>query len=60
MPEPPVGGTQEADVYSFAIIMQEILLRAAPYPNDDYTPTGNSKIVYVATKDQEPTLSFYL
>ena len=27
----PINGTQKADVYSFAIILQEILFRATPY-----------------------------
>ena len=27
----PINGTQKADVYSFAIIMQEIMFRAEPY-----------------------------
>ena len=27
----PINGTQKADVYSFAIVLQEIMFRAAPY-----------------------------
>jgi len=27
----PINGTQKADVYSFAIIVQEIMFRAEPY-----------------------------
>jgi len=27
----PVNGTQKADVYSFAIVLQEIVFRAEPY-----------------------------
>ena len=27
----PISGTQKADVYSFAIILQEIMFRAEPY-----------------------------
>jgi len=31
MTRPPSRGTQKGDVYSFAIIMQEIVYRAQPY-----------------------------
>jgi len=27
----PINGTQKADVYSFAIVLQEIVFRADPY-----------------------------
>jgi len=27
----PINGTQKADVYSFAIVLQEIMFREAPY-----------------------------
>ena len=30
-PDVPVAGTQKADVYSFALCVQEILYRALPY-----------------------------
>ena len=36
----PTNGTQKADVYSFAIILQEIIFRAAPYFIDVDTPKG--------------------
>ena len=32
MDERPVNGTQAGDVYSFAIIVQEILFRTEPFP----------------------------
>jgi len=34
----PINGTQKADVYSFAIILQEIVFRAAPYFMDVDSP----------------------
>jgi len=34
----PVNGTPKADVYSFAIILQEIVYRAAPYFIDVESP----------------------
>jgi len=34
----PINGTQKADVYSFAIILQEIMFRAAPYFLDVDSP----------------------
>jgi len=40
----PINGTQKADVYSFAIILQEIIYRAAPYFIDTETP--KSKLMY--------------
>ena len=36
----PINGTQKADVYSFAIILQEIMFRAAPYFVDVDPPQG--------------------
>ena len=36
----PINGTPKADVYSFAIIMQEVLYRAAPYFIDIDPPEG--------------------
>ena len=36
----PINGTQKADVYSFAIILQEIMFRAEPYFFDVDPPQG--------------------
>jgi len=36
----PINGTQKADVYSFAIILQEIMFRETPYFIDVVQPQG--------------------
>ena len=36
----PINGTQKADVYSFAIVLQEIVFRAAPYFIDMHFSSG--------------------
>ena len=41
---PPARGTQEGDVYSFAIIMFEIQGRKGPYGNIDLSPKGKYHI----------------
>ena len=38
--ERPASGTKAGDVYSFAILIQEILHRAVPYFNETLTPKG--------------------
>lgn len=39
-----IRGTQEGDIYSFAIILYEILGRKGPYGNINLEPKGNYKI----------------
>jgi len=43
----PINGTQKADVYSFAIVLQEIMFKAAPYFIDTEPPecTGRSLLI---------------
>ena len=37
---PPRRGTQRGDVYSYAIICYEIMMRTEPYNFDNITPRG--------------------
>ena len=37
--------TTEADVFSFSIILQEVLFRVMPYFIEDETPKGNQEII---------------
>ena len=37
---PPPGGSQPGDVYSFSIILQEIIFREGPYFMNDLPPKG--------------------
>jgi len=36
----PVNGSQKGDVYSFAIIAQEVAYRATPFFTEDPNPIG--------------------
>jgi hypothetical protein len=40
MAQPPINGTQKGDIYSFAIVVQEIAYRAQPYFCDKIEPKG--------------------
>ena len=40
MEKPPLGGTQKGDVFSFSIVLYEILFRAGPYGDCHVTPKG--------------------
>ena len=42
----PINGAQKADVYSFAIILQEIMFRAEPYFIDFEHPQSINFIFY--------------
>jgi hypothetical protein len=41
MKQRPINGTQKGDIYSFAIILQEIVFKAQPYFADDIDPKGS-------------------
>lgn len=41
-PDGIIGYSQKGDVYSFGIILQEIILRAAPYERNVFTAEGKS------------------
>lgn len=40
MLETPVQGTQPGDVYSFAMVMQEVILRDRPFCRENMDPQG--------------------
>jgi len=42
----PINGTQKGDVYSFAIILQEIAFRAMPYFVNADHPHGTKRYYY--------------
>jgi len=42
----PINGTQKADVYSFAIVLQEIMFREAPYFIENDSPKGMGRKCY--------------
>jgi len=41
-----INGTQKADVYSFAIVLQEIMFREAPYFIENDSPKGMGRKCY--------------
>ena len=45
------GGTQKADVYSFAIILYENSGRAGPYGDVDLSPKGMVLHVFISSLD---------
>ena len=42
----PINGTQKGDVYSFAIVLQELMFRAEPYFIDFDSPKGVYRMGY--------------
>jgi len=50
----PVNGTQKADVYSFAIVLQEIAFRAEPYFIDIDPPQS----IHRVSENKRPRLTF--
>lgn len=40
MTDPPLQGTQKGDVFSFAMVVQEIITRDRPYYLETMTPEG--------------------
>lgn len=40
MMDPPLQGTLKGDVYSFAVIVQEILMRDRPFCLENLAPEG--------------------
>lgn len=44
------GGTQEGDVYSFAIILQETIMRDKPYGSYDLSPEGTVKFLNLCSQ----------
>ena len=47
----PLGGTQKADVYSFGVIVQEVIYRESVFyvANVDLSPKGMSTIIIVVS-----------
>jgi len=44
MVDPPLQGTQKSDVYSFSIVIQEVLLRDRPFCRETMNPEGARRV----------------
>ena len=44
-PDPPHKGTHKGDIYAYAIILQEIVLRTGPYGEIQLEPVGKLSMI---------------